>query len=223
MTRYGFRRALGAFFLADRAALSKRVPPGLVLVEPRPGHAVIAVTAFDFDDSEVGAYGEFVISALVAPFAPRARSLPHAATFPFLLATTTDASRSHAAERWYLPELPQCLDIAFESGRTTAAVHVRNGSAAVLDLEVSRTAPLACVRQYQCWSERNGSLHRVDLAIEGPLDEHEEERGRLLLHGSPLTAGIAACLADDVPLREQSMEAGEQRFESLIAHAGARP
>jgi hypothetical protein len=222
MTRYGFRRALGAFFLADRDALSKRMASGLVLVEPRPGHAVIAVTAFDFDDSEVGAYRELVISALVAPFAPRGGSLPHASTFPFLLATTTDASRSHAAERWYLPELPRCLDIAFESGRNAAAVHVREAGAAVLDLEVSRTTAIACVRQYQCWSERNGGLYRVDLAIEGPLDEHEEERGRLLLHDSPVTAGITACLADDVPLCEQSMEAGEQRFETLVAHTGGR-
>ena len=67
MTRYRFREALGAFFHADTRALSSLLPAGLRPLEARPGHAVLAVTAFDFVESEVGAYGELVISVLVPP------------------------------------------------------------------------------------------------------------------------------------------------------------
>lgn len=222
MTRYGFQQALGAFFLAETDAVRALLPASLPPLEARPGHAVLAITAFDFTESEVGAYGELVISVLVSPFAPRGSELPVAATFPVILCTTSAASRAHAAERWALPEHDRTLMIRFESDAQTRRVVVEDDGAPVLTLSVERRQATPCVRLYQCFSSRAGQVHRVNLNIEGSLDEHEEESGRLILHDHPLAARIAGMIADDVPLREQSMGAGEQRFEALLPHGSAR-
>lgn len=221
MTRYGFSQALGAFFLAPSSALRALLPTGLAPLEARPGHGVVALTAFDFTESEVGAYGELVLSALVAPYATRHGELPTAATFPFVLASTTPESRAHAAERWYLPEHDRCLEMAFTRDPGTHRVEVRDGGAPVLDLTVTRCAPSAGARLYQVYSRRDGRTHRVDLHIDGPLEQHDRERGRLELHDHPLAARLGALLADETPILEQSMGAGEQRFQTLLIHGGA--
>jgi hypothetical protein len=58
----------------------------------------------------------------------------------------------------------------------------------------------------------------VDLHIEGSLEQHDRELGRLELHDHPLAARIEALLADETPILEQSMGPGEQRFQTLIPH-----
>ena len=47
------------------------------------------MSAFDFTESEVGPYGELVISILVPPFALTSAELPQAAIFPIAICTTT--------------------------------------------------------------------------------------------------------------------------------------
>ncbi len=222
MTRYGFRRALGGFFSADTSALRRHLPGGLWPVEVHPGQSVVAVTLFDFVESEVGGYGELVISAVVPPFAPRGETLPDAAFFPLALATTTPASRRHAAERWRLPEHPTCVDIRFACRDDEVEAVVEEGGRALLGLRVGRTRPAPTSRVYQCFSRDAESVFRVPIRIEGPLDEHEEDRGEIELADHPLTSFFAEMLDDPHPFREQSMGAGEQRFGELMPHVGAR-
>src|SRR5688572_18931723 len=102
MTRYGFCRARGAFFHAHAARLAALLPVGLHPLESHPELGVLALTVFDFDESEVGHYRELVVSVMTVPWAARGEPLPDAAFFPVLLATTTDSSRAHAAARWKL-------------------------------------------------------------------------------------------------------------------------
>lgn len=218
MTRYGFRQAIGAFFLADSDVLRGLLPSGLQPLEARPGLGVLAVTAFDFTESEVGAYGELVMSVLVPPFANRGADLPEAATFPFALGTTTPASRAHAAERWYLPEHPGCFDIAFSGDADTRRVQVTEAGAPVLDLVVGRRSAGVRTRLYQCFSARDGHVHRVDLQIRSNVNEHEEESGRLVLHPHVLCDRVAGALFDEVPIREQSSDSGQQTFAELVSH-----
>lgn len=70
---------------------------------------------------------------------------------------------------------------------------------------------------------REGRLHRVNLSIHGPLDEHQEEMGSLAIADHPFAGRFADALLDDTPMAEQSMLAGEQRFEELLIHQGDRP
>jgi hypothetical protein len=218
MTRYGFSQAMGAFFHVDGLAADKLVPEGLSAVEAHPGLAVAAVTAFDFTETEVGAYGELVLSLLVVPFATAGETLPLAAYFPFALATSTDASRAHATERWRLPQFAHCLHITFDESADGDQLLVRDGDEPVLTLTVGHTNSESGSRLYQCFSLDTGGLHRVNIEIHGAFDEHEEELGVLELGTHALTTDLANMLEDEVPFREQLMRAGEQRFGLLTPH-----
>jgi hypothetical protein len=222
MTRYGFSRAMAAFFLADSRTVSSWLPEGLHPSEARPGHAVVAVTAFDFVESEVGAYGELVLSAMVRPFARSGDPLPHAATFPIVLATTSEASRIHATERWCLPQHSRCLDIVFGSDGTQRTVTVHDGDTHVLTLTVSHLHPETQTRLYQAFSKSDAGVHRVNLDISGEFAEHQDQTGRLELSTHPLIAEFEEAILDDDPYLEQSMAVGEQRFGDLTLHGGAQ-
>ena len=219
MTRYGFRQAVGAFFLADTSVLRTVLPNQLWPIEARPGYGVVAVTAFEFDETDVGPYGELVLSVLVPPFAGPNQPLPFAAYFPFALATSTEASRAHATERWRLPQYRKCLDISFDRSEQGRQVLVRDGDASVMRLAVGHSRSATAIRPYQCFSRDQEGLFRVDLTIEGAYDEHEEELGSLDLSDHDFMADFAAALDDDIPFREQSIDRGEQRFGDLTAHA----
>lgn len=222
MTRYGFRSAIGAFFHGSLDTLSARLPAGLRALESYPGLGVFALTVFDFDASEVGAYREFVASILVPPYARRGQELPHASFFPIVLATTSEASRAHAQERWRLPKLERCAQIDLKLHAEGAHAGLSIEGQRVLSLEVGAEAQAPSRRLYQCFSADLEGVHRVDIAIEGALSEHEDERGELELSEHPLARSLAPLVEDLIPFREQVMSAGEQRFTTLTLHSPRR-
>lgn len=224
MNRYEFRSALGGFFHANASRAAALLPDGLRPLESHPGLAVLAVTVFDFHASEVGPYRELVASVVVFPWAPRGESLPHVAVFPLLLATSTEASRDHATERWQLPQLDRCLSIELDHSMGERVAVVRDEQQVVLRLRVADTKQVASRRNYQCFSADAEHSYRVTVAIEGQLSEHEDERGELKLGEHPITATIARLLDDPIPFREQYMESGVQHFGELVRHgSGRRP
>lgn len=221
MTTYDFRRAFSALFLAEYEALHKLLPPDLWPLEAQRGFGVLAVTAFDFTDSEVGAYGELVCSVLVPPWAPRGTTMADTAYYPFFLATSTEASRTHAAERWRLPAHARCLDIAFSGDDRQSTVSASEGGTPVLSLSVGLEGGAHGIRTYQCFSSDAQGLYRVTLDIEGDYDEHEEELGLLTPGAHPLGQLLDELAQDLVPFREQSLARGQQRFGALLQHGRA--
>jgi hypothetical protein len=219
VSRYGFRSALGGFFHADASRAKAALPEGSSPIESHPGLAVLAVTVFDFDTSEVGPYKELVASIVVSPWAPRGESLPDAAFFPVLLATDTRASRQHAAERWRLPQLDRCLTIQLDRTSDERVAIVRDEGRTVLRLRVTSTKFVASQRTYQCFSTDDEHVYRVTLDMQGSLSEHEEEGGEIEFGDHPLVASLAQMLDDPIPFREQCMDAGEERFGELVRHA----
>lgn len=218
MTRYGFSSVLGAFFHAPTQALREQLPTGLRPLESHPGLGVLALTMFDFDASEVGAYREFVASIVVVPHAPRGEPLPHSSFFPIMLATTTQASRAHASERWHLPQLESCANIEREQQGSRQRVRLGLDGRQLLSLAIEAGAPSPSARLYQCFSSDARSLYRVAITIEGGLAEHEDERGELELGEHPRARMLAKLIGDPVPFREQVMNSGEQRFAELTHH-----
>ncbi|MEM7200651.1 MAG: hypothetical protein AAF628_10320 [Planctomycetota bacterium] len=218
MTRYGFRQAVGAFFVAETRALSRYLPAGLFPLEARPGCGVLAITAFDFVDSEVGPYGELVLSVVVPPWAGRDEELPETAFFPFFLGTTTEVSREHARDRWLLPAHDVCLSIDITRSGVDRRVRAAEHGEEILSLTTPLPAGPPSTRLYQCFSADAGSLHRVGIQVDGGFRDAEEELGRLELSHHGLAREIAGLLEDDIPFREQAMDAGEQRFGELEKH-----
>ena len=221
MTRYDFSCALSALFLAEYGALRGLLPSGLWPLEARRGFGVLAVTAFDFIDSEVGAYGELVCSVLVPPWAPRNTAMVDAAYFPFFLATSTAPSRTHAAERWRLPAHARSLDIAFSADGRRRSVRASEGDTPVLSLSVGLAGGAPGIQTYQCFSADDRGVYRVKLDIEGEFDEHEEELGMLEPGAHPLGRQLDALALDRIPFREQSLGRGHQLFGALLRHEGA--
>ncbi|MFO7568047.1 MAG: hypothetical protein R6X02_35725 [Enhygromyxa sp.] len=219
MSVYEFSRARGAFFHADARRLAALLPPGLRPLESHPELGVLALSVFDFHTSEVGPYRELVVSVVVAPWVARGEPLPHSAVFPVLLATTTERSRSHAAERWKLPELDRLLTIELDDSAELACVRVDDGARPLFRLRVGLGPQGDARRIYQCFSRDAKQLYRANIEFAGPLAEHEDERGELELGDHPLATWLGELLDDPIPFREQSMGRGEERYGSLTPHA----
>lgn len=222
MNRYEFRSALGEYFHANANRAAGALPEGLRPLESHPGLAVLAVTVFDFHACEVGPYQELVVSILVSPWAPRGELLPDSAVYPLLLATSTDAAREHAAERQRLPKLDRCMTFEFDRSSGERVVVVRDERHTLLRLRVTGTNLVDSRRTYQCFSADAEHLYRAVIDFEGPMSEHEDERGEIQLGDHPLAASLAQLLEDPIPFREQCMDGGEERYGELVRHAARR-
>ncbi len=219
MNRYAFRKAVGGLFLAEYDGLRRRLPKGVWPLEAQPGFGVLAMTCFDFVDTEIGPYGEFILSVIVMPWASPDEQLPDAAYCPFLLATTTVPSRRHAAERWHLPVYERCIDTVFEEDGDRRSVSIGDAGESILRLEVGRFGGEASTRHYQAWSGTT-RLYRGNIGISGFMDEHEEESGSLQTFDHALGQDLAGLIEDDQPFREQSMDAGVKTYSDLVPHVG---
>ena len=143
------------------------------------------------------------------------------AYYPFFLATSTEASRTHATERWRLPAHARCLDIAFSEDDQFCRVTASEEGTPVLSLSVGLLEGAHSVQTYQCFSSGGGALYRVQLDIDGAFDEHEEELGRLVPGSHALGQLLDGLALDRIPFREQSVTRGHQRFGTLLQHGGA--
>jgi len=134
--RYEYRHAIGGFFEFPTENARKLIPSFITPVEPHHGQSLLSVMAFDFSGSSVGEYGELVLSVPVAPRMDRNRPLPRAAFFPFLVGTTTKASREHAIKLWHLPHFMHDIEINFEVGAHDITVHAAHGGSKILDMRI---------------------------------------------------------------------------------------
>jgi hypothetical protein len=133
ITRYGYRDAISGFFEFPTENARRVLPRGFEPVEVHHGSSILAVTVFDFNESEVGEYGEVVYAVIVPPLVRDTR-LPKSAFFPWQVATTTKAAREHAIERWHLPHWMNDVKVDFqrEKGKTTAKVEADGAQALAL-------------------------------------------------------------------------------------------
>jgi len=218
MNRYIFRAAIGAYFHVDTNIVRSWLPNGLVPLEARPGHSVFALTSFDFIDSEVGPYAEVVLSVLVPPFASRNGDLPHAATFPIVLLTTTAASAAHNGERWYLPGFERPMKIELLQAEDRRILRVSDEGKPLLTLSVKRNGAAPTSRLFQVFTTNKGVLHRANVRFIGDLDEHQDETGHLELFPHAVTDRLSNALLDDLPIVEQSMDSGEEQYADVVPH-----
>jgi hypothetical protein len=110
------------------------------------------------------------------------------------------------------------MDIRFSEDDKTHKFQLWDGDLQVLELSVERGHKTASTHLYQCFTSYNGQIFRADVHFNATLDENENEMGNLLLCNHPLADRIAKMIADEVPLREQSIGTGEEQFETLILH-----
>src|SRR5688572_24352302 len=190
LTRYGFADAVSAFFEMPTTDARKLLPPHLQPLELQHTRSILSVTAFIFTESMVGEYNEIVLSVIVPPRVEPGKQLPKAAFYPFMVGTTTDASREHAIERWHLPHYMKAIAIDLKPGDNVMEVAVRDDGRPILEMTVT-SHEFSPVRDlYNSFMIDGNDHYKVNIYMEGPHAEHEEERGRLVLHEHEMTQGL---------------------------------
>lgn len=216
-TRYGFDICAGAFFQMSTANARDLLPKHLEPIEAQHTRSVLAVLAFRFTESEVGAYDELVMAVITPPLVHPGQALPKAAFFPFMVATSTAESRAHAMERWHLPHHPENMDFSFDEQDDRVTLSVSDSHGPALNLTVTGREFRSVVNPYHVFTcdLQTGQPYKVNIFMDAPHSEHEAERGELIIHDHPATAGLVAEEIDTTPFREEWYRAGIQTFEEL--------
>ena len=215
LTRYGFSDAVSAFFEMPTTDARKLLPSHLQPLEVLHTRSILAITAFEFTESMVGHYNEIVLSIIVPPRVAPGQPLPKAAFFPFIVGTTTDESRAHAIERWHLPHYMKALDIRLEPSDHRMEVTVADAGKPVLEMSVTSHEFTPVRHLYNSFMVNGDERFKVNIYMEGPHAEHEEERGTLTLHEHPMTKGLTIPDVSSYAFREQWMRGGLQTFEEM--------
>jgi hypothetical protein len=217
-TFYGFKNCVGGFFEMPTADARKLLPSHLEPLEMQHTRSILALTAFQFTESEVGVYEEVVLAVIVPPMVEAGKALPKAAFYPFMVGTSTEAAREHAIERWHLPHYMKDLEIRFTESGGEMEVNVLDGSAPVLDLVVTQRDYVDTRNLYNAFTVEDGGDGRfkANIYMEAPHSEHEEEQGSLTLYEHAMTDGLTIDDINSYPFREQWYQAGLQTFEPLM-------
>jgi hypothetical protein len=215
LTKYEFKQCVGAMYEMSTDDARKILPPHLQPLEVQHTRSVMAVLAFQFTDSEVGAYDEVVLSVVTPPRVEPGKPLPQAAFYPFMLATSTEAARNHAIERWSLPHYMKDLDFSFEDLGGTMKVTVTDEGASVLEFTINKYAFEPAVNAYHCFMTNGDDRLKVNIFMEAPHSQHEEETGRLTLFEHPMTEALTISEVSTYPFREEWYQAGMQTFEEV--------
>jgi len=215
LTTYEFDHCIGAMFEMSTANARGILPGHLQPLEVQHGRSVLAVLAFRFSASEVGPYDEVVLSIVTPPRVEPGKLLPMAAFYPFMLATSTEAARRHAIERWHLPHYMKDLEFSFQEGAGTMRARVLEEGSPVLELVVSEHSFEAVTNPYHCFMVDGDEHLKVNIFMNAAHSQHEAETGELILHEHPLTALLDLKEVTSYPFREEWYGPGIQTFEEV--------
>ena len=211
--RYGFRDVVCGFFELPTESVRPILPAALQPIEPHHGQSVLAALAFDFDSGVCGAYQELVLAVLVAPRIAPGRPMPRSAMFPLIVATSTEDSRRHAIERYHLPHLMRDIEMEYARSDGRVEIAVSEGGRPAVEMTVTEHPDAGwddVTHHYQSFMRDESGLYISDVALQGSLMEHEEERGGIVLHPHELTAPLRGADVNPVPFREQWMRGGQE-------------
>ena len=213
--QYLYRHAIGGFFEFPTENARKLIPPFMSPVEPHHGQSVLSVMAFDFSGSSVGEYGELVLSVPVAPRITRGQPMPRAAFFPFLVGTTTKASREHAIKLWHLPHFMDDIQIESEVGEHEITVAAAHGGSKILDMRITDYEWEPVEHYYQGFEHDATGTYMATMAMNAQFSENEEERGSIEIYPHAFTAGLNPDGVNSTPFRELWVRDGRQTFDPL--------
>jgi hypothetical protein len=214
--QYHFRTAIGGFFELPTENAIRILPAHLQPVEPHHGQSVLSVMAFDFHDSMVGAYGELILSVHVAPRLAEGGRLPRAAFYPFLLGTTTKASREHAIERWHLPHFMDDISLEFDRGPHDIRIAAAHGGKPIMDMHLTDYSWETVSHNYHCLMHDADGSYQSTIVMDAQFSESEEEKGSLVVHDHPFNAAMDRGGINTTPFREMWMKDGLQTFHPLL-------
>jgi hypothetical protein len=215
-TYYGFDVCVGGYFEMPTTDARKLLPAHLEPLEVQHERSILAITAFHFDESMVGAYDEVVLAVVVPPLVEPGKPIAKAAFFPFMVGTSSPESREHAIERWALPHYMKDVTVDFQRDGSEITVVVSDDEALVLELVVTEHARQPTGNNYTCFTVDPESRFKVNILMEADHTEHEEETGSLTLYEHPMTAGLTIDDVNTYPFREEWYGKGLQTFDPMV-------
>ena len=215
-TYYGFDLCVGGYFEMPTSDARKLLPKHLEPLEVQHGRSILAITAFHFNESMVGEYDEIVLAVVVPPRVEPGKPLPKAAFFPFMVGTSTEASREHAIERWRLPHYMKDIDVAFDRDGDEVTVRVTDDGEPVLEMVVTDHERAKAGNNYMCFTVDPEDRFKVNILMEADHSEHEEETGSLTLYEHPMNAGLTIDEINTYPFREEWYGKGLQTFDRMV-------
>ena len=216
-TYYGYDLCVGGYFEMPTDDARRLLPSHLEPLEVMHDRSILAITAFRFHESMVGAYDEVVLAVVVPPIVEPGKPLPKAAFFPFVVGTSSEASRLHAIERWRLPHYMTDIDVEFCNGAGEMRVEVRDAGQPILDLCVTDYQFAPARNMYECFTVDSSNRYRVNIDMVAEHSEHEEERGSLTLYEHPMTEGLTLDDVNSYPFREEWYRRGSQTFDPMVS------
>lgn len=213
--QYQYRHAIGGFFEFPIEHARRLVPSTMSPIEMHHGQGILSVMVFDFNGSQVGEYGELVLSVPVAPRIIPGRPMPRASFFPFLVGTTTKAAREHAIELWHLPHFMEDIEVEFTVGEHDIRAAAAHGGAKILDMHITDYEWETVEHHYQAFEQDATGTYMATMAMNAQFSENEEERGSIEIHQHAFTAGISSAGVNTTPFRELWMRDGFQTFQPL--------
>jgi len=216
-TYYGYDLCIGGYFEMPTSDARKLLPKHLEPLEVQHERSILAITAFHFNESMVGAYDEIVLAVVVPPMVEPGKALPKAAFYPFMVGTSTPESREHAIERWRLPHYMKDVDIDFSQVDGEMTVTVTDDGAPVLEMVVTEFERSDAANSYMCFTVDPEDRFKVNILMEATHTEHEEESGSLTLHEHPMTEGLTIEEVNTYPFREEWYGRGLQTFDRMVS------
>jgi hypothetical protein len=217
-TLYTFRNAVGGFFDFPVEQARAILPRDLHPVELHHGSAILSVMAFDFTESEVGAYMELILGILVSPRVESGAAMPHSAFYPYLLGTTTTESREHAIERWHLPHFMKDIGMSMEVEGDNDRIVVKawDEDTPICEMVVTSHGWREAEQNHQAFMRDEEGSFLAQIGMAGGLSESEEEAGSLQLFPHAMTEPIGDLdEVAELPFREIWMRDGLQTFQPL--------
>lgn len=213
--RYSFRTGVSAFFEMATADAVGVLPGYLQPIEVRHQRSVLSVTAFLFEDSDVGPYTELMFSVIVPPMVEDWGQHAKAGFYPFLAATSCAEARRKRSEQFHFPYLDQDIDAQFIETPGRLRFRAWGGGEPIVDFSVTQGAWESTSHLLQGFAGCGKARYRTTVQITSEYTVHENERGSMILYPHELTRSLLAREVAPYPFREHWLKNGTEVFHSL--------
>jgi hypothetical protein len=213
--KHYFSMGVSAFFEMATSDAESILPAHLQPIEVRPQRSILNVTAFHFRDSEVGPYVELTFSVVVPPVVGSWLRHAKGGFYPFMTATSSEASRKHRSARFHIPHYPRDIDAQFIERAGELRVRVWGEEKPIVDLTVTQHLWRSTTHLLHSFMMHGAQRLKADIQISGRYTVHEHERGRMMLYPHPMTAALSLEDISPCPFREHWLKEGTEVFHPL--------
>jgi len=204
----------GFFEMATPDALAV-LPDYLQPIEVRHQRSILAVTAFLFDESDLGPYTELMFAVIVPPMVADWGQHAKAGFYPFLAATSSAIARERREKLFHFPYLDEDIDAQFIETGDRLRVRAWGNGVPIVDFSVTQGAWESTSHLLQGFTCCDGDRFRSLVQISGEYTVHENERGNMTLFPHEFTASLLKREVSPYPFREHWFKNGTEVLYSL--------